>query len=617
MKKNKNIGIILFEVFMTFLVISVGYLAFHHMEEEQRVEHEYTLMLEYATRLKDSSEELTRFARMYVMTSEKKYKDQYYKVLNIRKGLTYRPEDYNWYYWYNKNKKNTEEKLSKISLLSLMKSVSFTEKDLEMLSKSEEYSDQLAKLEVEAFRIVDKNPLDLVKARKLLHSESYEEAKNHIMHGIGAFTGNVKIRTERIIEEHSEGIRSNVIFLSISMTIFMLGNILIYLYLTYQEKVLAKTKDQLVETAKLAQIGKLAAGVGHEINNPLAVILGNLTLLKERLKPTAVVDIKMIERVNKIEMACKRIGNIIDSLRVYSQSNADKTQILDLTNLLRETHRILEDIYLIDSISVSLNVPDEQIFVLASQSEMQQILINTISNARDAVQDSNKKEIAINLLREDSKVTIEVSDTGCGIAKENLNKIFEPFYTTKDVGKGSGIGLGISNELVKKFGGKIGIDSELNAGTTVSINLPLESAEPISEIKIDDSLVKYTKSELKTVLVVEDEEDVREFVVLFLEDYGYEVDQACDGVEGIEMILEKEYDIVCTDIKMPNLRGDELITRAREIENRKTKFVIMTGGVELNGKTDAQKLRDLCDNLIYKPFDKEKLYAALEKVEKV
>ncbi len=239
------------------------------------------------------------------------------------------------------------------------------------------------------------------------------------------------------------------------------------------EKKLSEIKSQHVE--KLASIGELAAGVGHEINNPLTISIANLHKLKSSLsRPDK--DPRTIDNcIEKIGVANERIKKIVSGLKVLSRSDKDN---LDEVNIAREVHQALDfirEIYTNEGVSIQYDSPINCDFVvMANPGKFHQIIVNLFSNAKDATEKKIDRMIKIRVFeRSANEVVLSVSDNGSGIPKELIPKIVEPFFTTKEVGRGTGLGLGIVNSFVKQFNGKLEIDSEVGVGSTFNVVLPI------------------------------------------------------------------------------------------------------------------------------------------------
>lgn len=240
----------------------------------------------------------------------------------------------------------------------------------------------------------------------------------------------------------------------------------------YEE--LQNTQEQLHTAEKLASIGQLAAGVAHEINNPLGTILMYTSLLKKTLEkrlndPQSIEDIELIaEETNR----CKNIVSNLLNFARQGKLNVTEFDITDSVNTIIKSLRI-NPAYKNISFSVESNLRREDIS--GDVDQIKQVLLNLLTNAAESLEDAETKQIKVKLFENDEYVSIEISDTGCGIPKENIGKLFTPFFTTKKIGKGTGLGLAIAYGIVKMHKGDIKVTSEIGKGSNFSIRLPINS----------------------------------------------------------------------------------------------------------------------------------------------
>jgi signal transduction histidine kinase len=233
---------------------------------------------------------------------------------------------------------------------------------------------------------------------------------------------------------------------------------------------LIHTQKQLIQAEKLATVGTLAGGVAHEINNPLAAILTNAQMLS---MDATREDEK--ESLKLIEDAAKRCRSIVQKLMVYSRKPQGSREVgdVDLEKVLNNSVSLLNYQLSQDNIKLNTIFKNKPFIIKGSQNELEQVLTNLILNAKDAIKHRKKSgNIDISMSREDGKIIIRVKDDGTGIPKEHINKIFDPFYTTKDVGKGTGLGLSICQSIIEEHKGSIAAESEEGKGSTFTVVLP-------------------------------------------------------------------------------------------------------------------------------------------------
>jgi len=257
------------------------------------------------------------------------------------------------------------------------------------------------------------------------------------------------------------------------------------LYENIEEEVRKRTKElvevqkQLIQAEKLATMGTLAGGVAHEINNPLTAILTNAQML---LATANMLDSDSKESLELIEEATKRCRTIVQKLMTYAKKPLETTEIseVNLLNVIKNVVSFLNYQLEQENIKIIIDAPKSAYSVMGNHNELEQVVTNVILNARDAIKRIKKSgTIHINLIKSDEQIKIEIKDEGAGIPKEIMPKIFDPFFTTKEVGKGVGLGLSICQSIVGKHNGLISVQSEVNKGSTFTVQLPKAREESI------------------------------------------------------------------------------------------------------------------------------------------
>ena len=340
---------------------------------------------------------------------------------------------------------------------------------------------------------------------------------------------------------------------------------------------------QLLEAGKLATMGNLLAGVAHELNSPLSVILGQVGLFSQ-----TGVDPKARARVKDIGEAAERCVRIVRSFLTMARRHPPERGHVSLNHLLREAVELLSFELRIASIEIVYDLERDLPLVWADGHQLKQVIVNLVTNARQAVQDSappRQLRLATRYDERHSSVGIEVADSGPGIPAELRARVFEPFFTTKPDGEGTGLGLALARGMVEGHGGTIEIESTPGEGARFIISLPLgappESQEESSELQAAGPVVG------KSILVVDDEPAVASLLAEALSRDGYKVDMAANGAVALRMLGARDYDLIISDSGMPELNGRELY---REIERREPRlsrrFVFVTGDI-LNPRTRA------------------------------
>jgi|GEM_PF-5411877 len=363
-------------------------------------------------------------------------------------------------------------------------------------------------------------------------------------------------------------------------------------------------EEQLHQAQKMEAIGTLAGGIAHDFNNMLTAVMGYTGLALQMLPPDSPVrpDIEGVERI------AQRGANLVRQLLAYARRQIIEPKVINLNDILLDTSQMLkrlisEDIELVILPTAAPN----QINIDPGQFE--QVLFNLVINARDAMPDGGKLIIQTqnSFLSEEycrqnpevlpgHYVLLTVTDTGIGITDEVKERLFEPFFTTKEVGKGSGLGLATCIGIIKQNKGHITVESALNEETTFNIYLPLaekKGTEPIQKSQ-KDCFPRGTE----TILLVEDEEMVRELAWRTLEQQGYKILQAGNGEEALRVIQKQNDDpvhLLLTDIVMPQMGGMEL-AEAVKINHPHMKVLFITG------YSDKALAQSTAKNFLQKPF---------------
>lgn len=327
-----------------------------------------------------------------------------------------------------------------------------------------------------------------------------------------------------------------------------------------------QTEEQLFQAQKMEATGQLTGGVAHDFNNLLTVILGNLQMLSRSLN-----DERNLERLETALRAVKRGSELTKRLLAFSRQQVLTPQVLRINDLIGEMENLLR-LTMGENVDVVLELASDVLRVNVDAAQLESALLNMALNARDAmplggrlvIETSNRtfdeKYAAQHTgVRAGEHVMLSISDTGTGISSEDIEKIFEPFFTTKDVGAGSGLGLSMVYGFVKQSGGNVTVYSEEGQGTCVKIYFP--AAEGMESAVRAAGLAEDTLSlGDETILVVEDDEDVRKTAASLLGDLGYKVLQAVNGVDALAVLDQhKDIDLLFTDVVMPGgMNGAEL-----------------------------------------------------------
>ncbi len=374
---------------------------------------------------------------------------------------------------------------------------------------------------------------------------------------------------------------------------------------------LKEAQAQNIQAAKLASIGELAAGVGHEINNPLTVILGQLYRIVSFAKRNQISDEKFFKSIQIAEKAANRIAKIVKGLAAYARKDEGDFSVVDIKETIEESVELVRGIYEHDRIVIESSYDATNHQILGNRGKFQQVIINLLSNARDAIASKEHGKIVVTTANIGSFLLVKITDNGCGIGQENLHRIFDSFFTTKEVGKGTGLGLSISFRIISEIKGKIEVDSKTGEGSTFKITLPTVCQE-VEKRSLSDR-EEFSPLEGR-VLIVEDEQDVRELLREYLESFGFCVVEAENGNNAMRHIVGDEFDILVTDLKMPQMTGYELVKRVNDFKLKDLKIFVVTASLKTAWSEENQdELTNLIDGYILKPFSKKDLYDLLSK----
>ncbi|MGL5874501.1 MAG: response regulator [Xenococcaceae cyanobacterium] len=367
---------------------------------------------------------------------------------------------------------------------------------------------------------------------------------------------------------------------------------------------------QFFRAQRLESLGTLASGIAHDLNNILTPILAASQLLPLKLVDA---DKQTRDLLKIVEDSSKRGADLVRQILSFARGVEGKRTNLQLGHLILEIARIAKSTFP-KSIAICKDISSRSLWtVSADPTQIHQVFMNLCVNARDAMPNGGTLSLAAeNVVLDEnfakiyldakvgSYVAIAVTDTGCGIAKEVLERIFEPFFTTKELGKGTGLGLSTALGIIKSHGGFVTVESELDRGTTFKVYLP--AAEKIEDEQAEDWGLPCGSGEL--VLVVDDEDLIRQVADETLSAFDYRVLTASDGIEAIALYFQHkdEISLVLTDMMMPSLDGVTTIRTLRKI-NQEIKIIAFSG-LESNKKlAEAAGVT----NFLAKPFTTQEL----------
>jgi CheY-like chemotaxis protein len=357
----------------------------------------------------------------------------------------------------------------------------------------------------------------------------------------------------------------------------------------------------------------LVGGIAHDFNNLLAAMMGSVYLARRRVDERDLV----LGKLETIQSLGNRAAEMIRQLLAFARKDTVEMKKFSLNLFIKEAYKLVEST-IPENIERRFSVCHENLNVIGDTTQLQQVLMNLLVNARDALEGRDRPRIQCSIshyhaddafmqrhpeLKERHLVRLTIQDNGCGIPEEQIDKVFQPFFTTKEVGKGTGLGLAMVYGVAKGHGGTIDLESRVGEGTAVSIYLPLVEGEDEHEVMVSSELAEG-KGEL--ILLVDDEPMIRNMTRDVLESLGYQVIEAENGEEAIDQFRENRdrINLVLSDLVMPKMGG---LDAARWMRGLKpgVPVIFMTG----YDKEHALASGDSLDNslIIAKPFSLEEL----------
>ena len=374
-----------------------------------------------------------------------------------------------------------------------------------------------------------------------------------------------------------------------------------------------KVEEQLFQSQKMEAIGTLVGGIAHDFNNTLAAIQGNLYLAKKKMDEKDTLNTKL----DNIEQLSEHAADMVQQLLTFARKDRVSTRPFSLTSFMTEGFKLSKNI-IPESVNYSIDLCDEELIIHGDATQLQQALMNLLNNARDAVRDTKQPRIVCTLesfsvdadfqqghpeIKGERVAHLVVKDNGCGISEDALAQIFVPFFTTKGVGEGTGLGLAMVYGSVQTHGGAIEVDSREGEGTAFHLYLPLYTGEEKSVEKPKESIVP---GEGENILLVDDETGMREAVGEVLTSLGYRVLSAADGEEAVELFKADAdgVSLVVTDVVMPKMGGIDAVKQMRLL-NSEVPVIFATGYDKDQSATSREEIERSIT--ISKPFSFETL----------
>lgn len=375
-----------------------------------------------------------------------------------------------------------------------------------------------------------------------------------------------------------------------------------------------RLEQQLLHSEKLSAIGQLVAGVAHELNNPLTSVSGyaQLLLRDQRLPEEQRQDIE------QIHLQAERAARIVQNLLIFAREHKPERRMIAVNEALRSALALQNYQLRVDNIALKLELDPYLPLTIADYHQLQQVFLNLITNARHAmVQKGGRGTLTLRTslapgLNGNQQINVEVIDTGVGIPERDLQKIFNPFFTTKPVGQGTGLGLSICFGIIKEHEGQIWAESQIGVGTRVVVTLPVRAEPQVTPVTAAAPLAEPEEPELElNVLVVDDEEPVVALMARILQQMGHRSTLVTSGEAALEALGQGPFDAVLCDVKMPGLDGFELLRIIRERDAELAERLIFVSGDTLSPLTRA-RIEESGALFLAKPFSIEQLEYTLQ-----
>ena len=361
---------------------------------------------------------------------------------------------------------------------------------------------------------------------------------------------------------------------------------------------------QLLQQEKLAAVGQLVSGVAHELNNPLAGVLAYSQLL---LSMDAAEDVETRQALETIHHEATRAAKIVSNLLTFARQQPAERTDANLNAIVSDTLALRRYALRAAGIELDVSLDPDLPRTWADPFQLQQVVLNLVANAEQALSDwLGPRRIALRTRQEDGHIVVSVTDTGPGVADEQRDRIFNPFFTTKPVGQGTGLGLSISDGIVRQHGGQIRVESTPGRGATFELRIPVVPAPDEPRVPQPSAPSLPPMADGRRLLVVDDEPAMRTAIGNFLASLGHGVTVAAGGIEARALLTKNEYDVVLLDLRMPDLGGDTLYRELVERDPRHAERVVFVTGDTHN----AQARRFLAEAgrpSVSKPFQLDDL----------
>ncbi len=354
-------------------------------------------------------------------------------------------------------------------------------------------------------------------------------------------------------------------------------------------------QERLLQSEKMVSVGQLVSGVAHELNNPLTGIMGFAQLLLGRE-----LDERTRQDVEVIHGEADRASKIVQNLLSFARRKRAEKEPADLNALLERVLELRSYGLRVKNIDVELDLDAKLPETMVDTNQVQQVFLNLIINAEQAMLGAGERgTLTVTSRRDNDLVRLTLHDDGPGMTPDTLRRIFDPFFTTKQVGEGTGLGLTISYGIIEEHGGRIWADSRPGRGTTFTVELPIvQGRERRAQAAREDEAPSVAA---RSILVVDDEQSIQRLLGSILQMDGHHVDTARNGREALDYIARQRYDVIVTDIKMPDMGGRDLYRALLELDRDLARRTIFITGDTVSPETRTF-LEEVNNPCLAKPF---------------
>jgi len=365
-------------------------------------------------------------------------------------------------------------------------------------------------------------------------------------------------------------------------------------------------QERLMQSEKMASVGQLVSGVAHELNNPLTGIMGFAQLLLTRD-----MDERSRHEVETIQGEAERAAKIVQNLLSFARRGKAEKEQVNLNTLLERVLELRSYDLRLKNITLDLELDPELPQTMADPDQIQQVFFNIITNAEHAMLEAHGQgSLIVRSGVAGGYIRLSFADDGPGLAPENLRRVFDPFFTTKKVGEGTGLGLTIAYGIIEDHGGRIRADSRRGKGATFIVDLPVVQG-PEQPPVVEEKEAARSEIGARSILVVDDESSIQALLRDVLNMDGHQVDIAGSGAEALRCMFDRQYDLIITDIKMPEMSGQEFYRRVREIDREQAERMVFITGDTVNVAT-RQFLQRVSNPCLVKPFKVEEIREIVE-----